>query len=113
MYKPSIGKAIGIGFFVVIAITVFPAVTMLLWNWLVPTLFSGPVITYWQALGLIILSKILFSSGPRSGGHHHRHRHHGPWKSHLREKMEFKYDQAKQPEQDSSSGTVDGPEEER
>jgi hypothetical protein len=33
---------------------------MLLWNWLVPDLFNGPVITYWQALGLLALSKILF-----------------------------------------------------
>lgn len=36
--------------------------TMLLWNWLVPTLFTGPVITFWQALGLLALSKILFWS---------------------------------------------------
>ena len=52
MCKPSIGKIVGIGIFVVIAIIVFPAVTMLLWNWLIPTLFSGPVISYWQALVL-------------------------------------------------------------
>jgi hypothetical protein len=32
----------------------------ILWNWLVPTLFSGPVIQYYQALGLLILSRILF-----------------------------------------------------
>jgi hypothetical protein len=34
---------------------------MYLWNWLVPMLFHGPVISYWQALGLLVLSKILFS----------------------------------------------------
>ncbi len=33
---------------------------MLLWNWLVPELFHGPVITFWQALGLFILCKLLF-----------------------------------------------------
>jgi len=34
---------------------------MLLWNWLIPTIFAGgPVITYWQALGLMVLAKILF-----------------------------------------------------
>ena len=92
MNKPSIGKIIGIGFFVVGAIIVFPAVTMLLWNWLIPTLFSGPVITYWQALGLILLSKILFSSGC-GRGRHHKHGHHGHWKSHLREKIEIKHNQ--------------------
>jgi hypothetical protein len=83
---------IGIAFFVIIAITVFPAVTMLLWNWLIPTLFSGPVITYWQALGLIVLAKILFSSGP-GGCRSDRHSHSAPWKAHLRHKMELKHNQ--------------------
>jgi len=38
-------------------------VVMLLWNWLIPDLFHGPSIGYWQALGLFVLSKILFWSG--------------------------------------------------
>ena len=44
-------------------------VTMFLWNWLVPELFNGPIITYWQALGLLVLSKLIFSgfSGKRHG----------------------------------------------
>ena len=36
------------------------AVLMWLWNGLVVTLFSLPVITYWQAWGIYILSNILF-----------------------------------------------------
>ncbi|MBT4034063.1 MAG: hypothetical protein HOB84_15400 [Candidatus Marinimicrobia bacterium] len=92
MCKPSIGKIIGIAFFVIVAITVFPAITMLLWNWLVPTLFSGPVITYWQALGLIVLSKILFSSG-HGGSRHSKYQGQRTWKSHLREKIELKHNQ--------------------
>jgi len=88
MCKPSAGKFIGMAMFVIAAILIFPAITMLLWNWLIPVLFSGPVISYWQALGLIILSKILFSGGPR-GRHHHRHSRSNQWKSHLREKIEF------------------------
>jgi hypothetical protein len=43
-----------------LAIVVIGFITKLLWNWLVPSLFNGPEITYWQALGLLILSKILF-----------------------------------------------------
>ena len=47
---------------------------MHLWNWLIPTLFKGPVITYWQTLGLIVLSKIFLSGFGHGGGHpHHRH----------------------------------------
>jgi hypothetical protein len=50
-------------------------IVMLLWNELVPALFNGPVITYWQAVGLLILSKILFHGfGGRHHGHHHRDR---------------------------------------
>ena len=35
-------------------------VTMLLWNWLVPMIFGLGTITFWQALGLIILIKLVF-----------------------------------------------------
>lgn len=35
---------------------------MLLWNWLMPTLFGLPIITFWQAVGLNFLSTILFKS---------------------------------------------------
>lgn len=31
----------------------------LLWNWLMPTIFGLPYITFWQAVGLNILSAIL------------------------------------------------------
>lgn len=36
--------------------------TMLLWNWLMPVIFGLPIITLWQALGLVTLSSILFRS---------------------------------------------------
>ena len=38
--------------------------TMHLWNWLVPDLFHGPIISFCQAIGLIVLSKILFGGFP-------------------------------------------------
>ena|GEM_PF-3047105 len=90
MTKPSARKFFGIAFFVVAAIIVFPALTMLLWNWLIPAIFSGPSISYFQALGLLILSKILFSSG--HGRHHSSHAssHNVPWKRHLRERMDHR-----------------------
>lgn len=46
---------------------------MLLWNWLVPALFNGPHIHFLQALGLLILSRILFRGHPHFRGHWHRH----------------------------------------
>lgn len=36
-------------------------ITMLLWNWLVPTIFGLKAITFWQAIGMLILSKLLLS----------------------------------------------------
>jgi uncharacterized membrane protein len=40
-------------------------VVRLLWNWLMPPLFGWREITFWQALGLLVLCRILF------GGHGH------------------------------------------
>jgi Ca2+/H+ antiporter, TMEM165/GDT1 family len=41
-----------------------------LWNWLLPTLFGWRQITFWQALGLLALCRVLFGGlgghGPRS-----------------------------------------------
>jgi hypothetical protein len=47
---------------IVIVILGYPL--MLLWNWLMPTIFGLPEITLWQALGLNLLSTILFKSPP-------------------------------------------------
>lgn len=68
------------------ALGIMGGVTMLLWNWLVPVLFHGPEVTFWQALGLLALSKILFWSFGKGGGHW-RHRP-GPWGKHLSQKWE-------------------------
>ncbi len=42
-------------------------VVMLLWNWLAPALFGLREVTFWQALGLLALCRILF--GGFGGGH--------------------------------------------
>src|SRR5947207_15991732 len=61
--------------FVVIAaliIAVLSFVVMRLWNWLTPALFGWHEINFWQALGILVLSKILFG-GFRGHGGPHRH----------------------------------------
>jgi len=35
-------------------------IVMHLWNWLLPPLFSWPLLTFWQALALLALCRILF-----------------------------------------------------
>jgi hypothetical protein len=96
MKKYFIGKCIAIVFFVALAIIAFGFIVMGLWNWLVPHLFNGPVITFGEALGILVLSKILFGGfhGKKGGGWKHRHcshcgDHYGSnhWKDKWKEKM--------------------------
>jgi hypothetical protein len=44
------------------------AVVRLLWNWLLPPLFGWPQITFWQALALLVLCRILFGGFGMHGG---------------------------------------------
>ena len=80
----------------IVGLIAFTFVVMWLWNWLVPELFNGPLITYWQTLGLLLLSKILFSG---IGGKHHDHKynHSGycreKWKKKFERKMNGKMDE--------------------
>ncbi|MDD4991399.1 MAG: hypothetical protein PHR83_04110 [Paludibacter sp.] len=46
------------------------ALVMLLWNWIIPAISPLTAVTYWQAMGLFILSRILFG-GFRFRRHHH------------------------------------------
>ena len=57
-------------------VAVVSLVVMLLWNALIPSLFAGPVLSFWQAAGLLILCRVLFGGfRPHHGARHHwRHR---------------------------------------
>jgi hypothetical protein len=43
-------------------------IVRLLWNGLLPGLFGFPQVTFWQALGLLALSRILFGGLGMGGG---------------------------------------------
>ena len=95
----------------VAAMILFTFAVMWLWNWLVPELFSGPILTYWQTLGILVLSKILISGlghghkdrRPwRSRSSHWGHRHPG---SHWRKKFEEKMNGKVAGEQNQQEGT--------
>ena len=64
--------------FIPIAITagvfLFSWVVMLLWNGILPKVLSVNTITFWQALGILVLSKILF--GGFKGGNRRPESHH-------------------------------------
>lgn len=72
----------------VLILAITSAVVMLLWNALIPVLFSGPVLTYWQAAGLLLLAKILFGSMGRGFGRRHHHYPDEMWKKKLKAKYE-------------------------
>lgn len=64
-------QIVGMVVFGIIAITGFAAlfgfVIMWLWNALIPDIFGLTMLTYWQAVGILILAKLLF--GGFGSGH--------------------------------------------
>ena len=55
------GLALVIGALVIITL-ILGLPVMWLWNWIMPELFYLDTITFWQAVGLNLLSSILFKS---------------------------------------------------
>jgi hypothetical protein len=55
---------VGLG---VVAITLFGWVVMSLWNWLIPPLTGWHTLGFAQALGLLVLSRLLFGRFGRRG----------------------------------------------
>ena len=66
------GKLLWIAPFGLVAIALFifigGSVVQGLWNWLTPALFGWREITFWQAVALLALSRILFGGFGRHGG---------------------------------------------
>ena len=60
MEKVLVVTVIAIGTLVLVAL-ILGLPLMYLWNWLMPILFNLPAITFWQAVGLNLLSGILFN----------------------------------------------------
>src|SRR5262245_4124623 len=63
----------------ILGLAIFTAIggliVMLLWNWLGPELFGLRLITFWQAIGLLALCRILFGGfGMGGGGRRGSHR---------------------------------------
>ena len=79
-------KAAKFIFFAALFVVAAGFATMSLWNWLMPIIFHLPALTFWQTLGLILLSRILtggFGRGGRSGWARGR-----AWKRQMQQRME-------------------------
>ena len=66
----------GIALILIIVIAGFGQAVLQLWNWLMPTIFGLPAISFWQAVGLLGLSWILFGGLRGFGFHDVRMRRH-------------------------------------
>lgn len=75
-------KVLKIAFFVLLVATALTYVVHGLWNWLMPSLFGLRMISFPQALGLLVLSKILF------GGFRSRPGGPGHWRRRMMERWE-------------------------
>ena len=60
-------KFIFIPFVIVAAVLLFGLAVMLLWNAILPTVLGVASLNFWQAVGLLVLCRILFG-GFRGGG---------------------------------------------
>jgi hypothetical protein len=81
-YHPAL-RALKIAALVVIGAGAFGFIVMSLWNVLMPPIFGWHTITFWQALGLLLLSKILFGGFHRHGGGGSNH-----WRQRMKERWE-------------------------
>ena len=76
-----VSRCIKIGVMAVLGIAAVTWIVMQLWNCLLPDLFMGvSPIGYWQALGVLVLSRILFG-GLRGGCHGHWRERRARWES--------------------------------
>jgi hypothetical protein len=83
-------RGIKIVLMVLVAAAALSFVFMSLWNWLMPALFGWHSISFFQAIGLLILSRLLFGGfrGRGGGGGHWRRRWSDRWEKMTPEEKE-------------------------
>ncbi|HVW70714.1 MAG TPA: hypothetical protein VHB68_17170 [Steroidobacteraceae bacterium] len=75
-----VAKGAGILVLILAVVALLGFVVMSLWNALVPGLFHGPLLGFWQALGLLLLCRILFGGLRGRPGWHGRARWNREWR---------------------------------
>jgi Ca2+/H+ antiporter, TMEM165/GDT1 family len=75
MYSSPYRKRKWMFFLLIIPLVVlaFSYLVMFLWNAILPEVVHVNPITYWQAMGLLVLSRLLFGGFGFRGNHHHHH----------------------------------------
>ncbi len=84
-YERKVEKYVTKAFKIVFVVIIFTGLVLLagyvlmrLWNWLMPDLFGLTTIGYWQALGIMLMAKIIFGFGNHSskGSNHKSKKRH-------------------------------------
>ena len=78
-------KGLMITVFFLVALLLFSALVMVLWNAILPDVTGVKPISFEQALGILVLSKILFGGFYRRGGW--QRGSHNQWRNKLQEKL--------------------------
>ena len=81
MHRYWMFRGLKIALVVVLAATLMSLAVMALWNWVVPGVIGWKAIDFWQALGLLVLARLLF--GFRMGFGHRMH-----WRGRMAERWE-------------------------
>jgi len=103
MKRFRIVKVLGILLIICVVFSVLSFVVMQLWNNVLAVVLHIGLVTFWQAAGILLLSKILFGFGGKGRGwgrHHHNPEAHewrkkmiGKWKDMTpEERQKFKQD---------------------
>jgi len=71
-----IPRVLGIMVMGALAVAVLGYVVMTLWNGLMPAIFGLHAVRFWQALGLLVLARILVGGIHRGHGRGFHRRHH-------------------------------------
>jgi hypothetical protein len=70
------------GLFILACAALLGVIVMLLWNCLIPNIFPGAnAVNYWQALGLLLLCRILFGGFRGRGDWHEKREHWQRWQA--------------------------------
>lgn len=72
-------------------------VVMSLWNWILPATLGAGLITFWQALGLVFLTRLLVG-GFRGRGHR------GPWRRRMHHRWKNMTDEEREAFKDRFAG---------
>lgn len=81
-------KVILIPLFILIILIPLGFVVWALWNNVLAEVVHVQRINFWQALGILALSKILFTGGPWGNWGRHQRQKYGPWRRDMQEKLE-------------------------